>query len=59
MSSVGVSWRLSSGSSEDRRVHSELTKLLEDKKNCQKVRLKGDESWKVCLKGKRAMMGLG
>ncbi len=50
MNTVGVSWRLSSGSSEDRRVHSELTKLLEDK-NCQKVRLKGDESWRVCLKG--------
>ncbi len=32
MRSVGVSWRLSSGSSEDRRVHSESTKLLEDKK---------------------------
>ncbi len=49
MSSVRVSWRLSSGSSEDWRVHRELTKLLEDK-NCQKVRLKHDESWRVCLK---------
>ncbi len=42
MSSLGVSWWLSSGSSEDGRVHSESTKLLEDK-NCRKVRLRGDE----------------
>ncbi len=31
MISLGVSWRFSSGSSEDRKVHSESTKLLEGK----------------------------
>ncbi len=57
MSSLGVSWRFSSGSSEDRKGHSELTKLLEDKKLLEN-QTQGEsfeESWRVSVSRRKVL----